>query len=155
MIEKKIKRLSNLANWAMMIGLFFNPFGFDAVQFWFYRLTGSLWYANFIMYGIAALFFGLSFYFRYRCQVNNKLAKKKSNEMGNPIKSIDEFLNESKFPHEIKSEKYWRKIVYGDKYLDEVLDTIMKKQGGWASDRQMAVLRRKERGDTSPYPTKN
>jgi hypothetical protein len=75
--------------------------------------------------------------------------------MGNPIKSVDEFLNESKFPHEIKSEKYWRNIVYGDKYLGEVLDTIMKKQGGRASDRQMAVLRRKERGDTSPYPTKN
>ena len=60
-----------------------------------------------------------------------------------------------RFPHEIKSEKYWRTIVYGDNYLSGVLDTIMNKQGGRASDRQMAVLRRKERGDTSPYPTKN
>lgn len=71
------------------------------------------------------------------------------------IKDFPQVINESKFPHEIKSEKYWRTIVYGDKYAGEILDTIMTKQQGRASDRQMAILRRKERGDTSPYPTKN
>lgn len=77
------------------------------------------------------------------------------------VASFHQFITEAvhsysdRFPHEIKSEKYWRAIVYGDKYLSDVLDTIMKKQGGRASDRQMGVLRRKERGDTSPYPTKN
>jgi hypothetical protein len=64
--EKKIQKQSNLANWSMMIGLFFNPFGFDAVQFALIRLTGGLWYANFIMYCTAVLFFGLAFFFRIR-----------------------------------------------------------------------------------------
>lgn len=46
-------------------------------------------------------------------------------------------------------------MVYGDKFLNDVLDTIMKKQNGFASDRQMSVLRRKVSGDTTPYSTKN
>jgi len=73
------------------------------------------------------------------------------------VKNFETFVNEneSKFPHEIKSEKYWRQIVGNDKYANDVLDTIVKKQRGKASDRQMAILRRVERGDKSPYPTKN
>lgn len=73
------------------------------------------------------------------------------------VKTFMQYVSEarSKFPHEIKSEKYWRDMVYGDKFLNDVLDTIMKKQNGFASDRQMSVLRRKVSGDTTPYSTKN
>jgi hypothetical protein len=46
-------------------------------------------------------------------------------------------------------------VAYNDKYLTDVLDTVFKRQRGFASDRQMAVLRRKEMGITTPYHTKN
>ena len=78
-----------------------------------------------------------------------------NNSMKKFVKKFPEVINESKFPHEIKSEKYWRQILGQNKCANEVLDTIMTKQHGMASDRQMAILRRVERGDTSPYPTKN
>jgi hypothetical protein len=71
------------------------------------------------------------------------------------VKGFENFLTENKFPHEIKSEKYWRQILGNDTYANKILDTIMKKQDGRASDRQMAILRRVERGDKTPYPTKN
>jgi hypothetical protein len=71
----------------------------------------------------------------------------------------NEFINEAgpnqKFPFELKNERYWRNITYNDKYLTDVLDTVFKRQRGFASDRQMAVLRRKEMGITTPYHTKN
>jgi len=73
-----------------------------------------------------------------------------------------EKANESvNFPHEIKSEDYWRKIIStvpnisNRKKVTEILDTVMKKQKGFASERQMEVLRRAQKGDTSPYNTKN
>jgi len=47
-----------------MIALFFNPFGFDAVQYGLILWTGSLWKANFVLYCIAVVFFGLYIYFR-------------------------------------------------------------------------------------------
>lgn len=54
----------NLSQIFLMLALFFNPFGFDAVQYSLILLTGSLWNANFVLYCIAAAFFGLYFYFR-------------------------------------------------------------------------------------------
>ena len=78
--------------------------------------------------------------------------------MADKVKSFYALIvteNLSKFPHEIKSEKYWRHIVGTDKFAGDVLDTIMKKQGGRASDRQIQILRRLENGETSPYSTKN
>jgi len=69
---------------------------------------------------------------------------------------FNEFLNEAeKFPHEIKSETFWRQVLKGNDYALKVLDTVMKKQKGFASDRQMEVLDRARRGDKSPYLTKN
>jgi hypothetical protein len=44
---------------ALMLALFFNPFGFDAVQYSLMLLTGSLWKANFVLYCIAGSFFGV------------------------------------------------------------------------------------------------
>jgi DNA-directed RNA polymerase subunit RPC12/RpoP len=70
--------------------------------------------------------------------------------------------NESiNFPHEIKSEIYWKTIIdsipnfSNRNFVSQVFNTIMKKQNGFASDRQMAILRRAERGDNTPYSTKN
>ena len=54
----------NLSQLFLMIALFFNPFGFDAVQYGLILWTGSLWKANFVLYCIAGLFFGLYIYFR-------------------------------------------------------------------------------------------
>lgn len=75
------------------------------------------------------------------------------------LKKFDQFINEnnpgSRFPHYLKNERYWRGVVYGDKYLTAVLDTVFKKQNGFASDRQFQVLKRKELGITTPYHTKN
>ena len=75
--------------------------------------------------------------------------------MKKPVNSFSEFIAESKFPYEIKSEKYWRRIIGNDQYANKVLDTIMFKQRGFASDRQMALLKRLECGDTTPYHPKN
>lgn len=73
------------------------------------------------------------------------------------VKNFKNFVNESKgkYPHEIKNEKYWRDIAYGDSYLNKVLDSIMQNQKGFASDRQMTLLKRKASGDSTPYSTKN
>jgi hypothetical protein len=59
----------NLSQLFLMLALFFNPFGFDAVQYSLMLWTGSLWKANFILYCIAAVFFGFYLYLR-------KLSKK-------------------------------------------------------------------------------
>jgi hypothetical protein len=63
-LVQKIKNLftKNLSVKFLMLGMFFNPFGFDIVQYQLFCLTGSLWRANFILYFISALFFGLSFF---------------------------------------------------------------------------------------------
>jgi len=69
-IVKTIKKLKSKENrtmlykdMALMLALFFNPFGFDAVQYSLLLLTGSLWKANFVLYCIAGLFFGLYIWF--------------------------------------------------------------------------------------------
>ena len=59
----------NLSQLFLMLALFFNPFGFDAVQYSLMLWTGSLWKANFILYCVAAVFFGFYLYLR-------KLSKK-------------------------------------------------------------------------------
>ena len=55
---------NNISQICLMLALFFNPFGFDAVQYSLILWTGSLWRANLVLYFIAGLFFGLYFYFR-------------------------------------------------------------------------------------------
>jgi len=58
-----IKR--KIGTWCLMVALFFNPFGFDIIQYWLVSLTGSLWSANFVLYCVAGVFFGLSIFFQY------------------------------------------------------------------------------------------
>jgi hypothetical protein len=62
-LKEKERRLLILKDSALMLALFFNPFGFDAVQYSLILWTGSLWYANFILYSIAGVFFGFYIYF--------------------------------------------------------------------------------------------
>jgi hypothetical protein len=66
------------------------------------------------------------------------------------VKSFSEFLNEER----IQSFEYWEKVLASDKYALKVLDTI-RQNGGYASERQMAILRRAERGDKTPYSPRN
>ena len=54
-----------------------------------------------------------------------------------------------------KSEAYWRNIVGGDAYLNGVVDSIFKRQRGFATDRQLQILPRKETGNTTTYHSKN
>ena len=63
----KIMRKEKLATLFLAIGLFLNPFGFDAIQIALIKLTCSYSKANFIMYCLAGFFFGLYFY----CSGNN------------------------------------------------------------------------------------
>ena len=59
---KKINR-KKLATLFLLLGMFFSPLGFDAVQYILIKLTGSLFGANLALYCLAAFFFGLYFIF--------------------------------------------------------------------------------------------
>jgi hypothetical protein len=69
-LKEKEKRLNILKDVTLMLALFFNPFGFDAIQFSLILWTGSLWKANFVLYCITGLFFG--FYLYFTKLLNNK-----------------------------------------------------------------------------------
>ena len=51
-LKSKENRIMLFKDMALMLALFFNPFGFDAVQYYLYTLTGSLMKANLILYCI-------------------------------------------------------------------------------------------------------
>lgn len=51
-------RLNFYKDMSLALCLFFNPFGFDVVQYYLMEITGTVWRANLIMYCIAGLFFG-------------------------------------------------------------------------------------------------
>jgi hypothetical protein len=46
----------------LMLALFVNPFGYDALFAWTMKQTGSFIAADLIFYGIAFIFFGIYFY---------------------------------------------------------------------------------------------
>jgi hypothetical protein len=62
-LKEKTHRFTFYKDIALMFALFFNPFGFDAVQYSLILLTGALWKANLILYCIAGFFFGVYIYF--------------------------------------------------------------------------------------------
>lgn len=75
------------------------------------------------------------------------------------FKSFDKFINEAQkslFTHKV-NEKYWRRILsmQNNPMPIAILNTIMTKQNGMASDRQWEVLKRAESGDKTPYSTRN
>lgn len=63
--HKNKKKLSpnrrKLATIFLVLGTFFNPFGFDAIQLILIKLTGSLYGANLVLYFLAGSCFGLYF----------------------------------------------------------------------------------------------
>ena len=63
-VQERNARLERLAVWCTYIALFFNPLGFDFVQYWLYDRLGSIWAANFILYMLAASFFILGWVLR-------------------------------------------------------------------------------------------
>lgn len=70
---------------------------------------------------------------------------------------FEEFINEqdSKFPHKVHPESYWRKVTEHSKFATAVLDTVLKKQNGFASDKQMNILRRAASGEKEKYSVRN
>ena len=54
---------TKLATLFLMLGMFFNPFGFDAIQIMLMKITGSYLGANLFLYCLAGFCFGLYFYF--------------------------------------------------------------------------------------------
>jgi hypothetical protein len=62
-LKDKRKRLTFFKDLTLSLCLFFNPFGFDAVQYFLINLTGNIWRANIFLYCIAGIFFSLYIYF--------------------------------------------------------------------------------------------
>jgi multimeric flavodoxin WrbA len=88
----------------------------------------------------------------FKFKLKGKMEKLKEGFL--EFKHLLENFNQQ-FPHQIKSESYWRKVLSHDNYALKVLDTVMKKQKGYASDRQMALMKKVASGDNSSYPTKH
>ena len=63
--NKKIQKEKNqkMATLCLMLGMFFNPFGYDILVKLILDLTNSYWTTMGIFYLVAGLFFGLSFYY--------------------------------------------------------------------------------------------
>jgi hypothetical protein len=63
--NKKIAKEKNqkMATLCLMLGMFFNPFGYDILVKLILDLTNSYWTTMGIFYLVAGLFFGLSFYY--------------------------------------------------------------------------------------------
>lgn len=63
--KEKITKEKNqkMATLCLMLGMFFNPFGYDILVKLLLDLTGSYWLTMGIFYLVAGLFFGLSFYY--------------------------------------------------------------------------------------------
>ena len=59
--ETKQSMKGKIAILFLILGTFFNPFGFDVVQLILIKLTGSLFGANLVLYFLAASCFGLYF----------------------------------------------------------------------------------------------
>lgn len=57
-----VANVSRLKNIALMLGMFFNPFGFDALFKLVMDWTGSYWITDAIFYCISAMFLGFYFY---------------------------------------------------------------------------------------------
>ena len=70
-MKSKFRFLSNVSTVCLMIAVFLNPLGFDALFKLVMNWTGSYWLTDAIFYGGALLFAGLYIFFK-------KLANKNS-----------------------------------------------------------------------------
>jgi hypothetical protein len=73
MTVAKATRLGKIAGVCVLIAMFLNPFGFDAVQYWLINQTGSIYKANFVLYVASASLFGCGIFLR---QLSKKYEKK-------------------------------------------------------------------------------
>jgi hypothetical protein len=69
--------------------------------------------------------------------------------------TIKTLLREGLYPHEIKSELHWQQVLKDSPYALKVLKTVMTKQNGFASDKQMAIMKRAKGGNQTTYSRKN
>lgn len=63
-ITWRIALKERILTFILMIAMFFNPIGFDALFACVMKLTGSYWITDLIFYLTSALFFGLYFLLR-------------------------------------------------------------------------------------------
>lgn len=63
MIDKKNQKLATIC---LMWGMFFLPFGYDALFKMIMDLTGSYWITDFAFYSLSGVLFGFYFYFAKR-----------------------------------------------------------------------------------------
>jgi hypothetical protein len=54
-----VLRHTTTRNILLMLAMFFNPFGFDALFALVMECTGSYWTTDIVFYGVSGLFFGL------------------------------------------------------------------------------------------------
>lgn len=71
------------------------------------------------------------------------------------IEEIQDQSDSGKFVHQLTLPNNWKIYVQGNPYAQAVLNTVLTKQGGMASDRQWEILQRAKRGDKTPYHPKN
>lgn len=57
----RVLKHTHTRNILLMLAMFFNPFGFDALFALVMEWTGSYWMTDVVFYGVSALFFGLYF----------------------------------------------------------------------------------------------
>jgi hypothetical protein len=55
----RVLRHTHTRNILLMLAMFFNPFGFDALFALVMEWTGSYWTTDFVFYCLSGLFFGL------------------------------------------------------------------------------------------------
>jgi len=65
-VKNKKLSLETTAHLCLMVAMFFNPFGFDALFAMVMSWTNSYWITDLIFYCLSGLFFGLYFLFRKR-----------------------------------------------------------------------------------------
>lgn len=57
----RVLRHTHTRNILLMLAMFFNPFGFDALFALVMEWTGSYWTTDLVFYAVSASFFGLYF----------------------------------------------------------------------------------------------
>jgi hypothetical protein len=67
-----LKAREKLSIMCLTLSLFFNPLGFDIIQWELVQWTGGLWKANAVLYCIAGLFFGFYILLRRKIKQNDK-----------------------------------------------------------------------------------
>lgn len=68
----RVNKHTTVRNLLLMLAMFFNPFGFDALFALVMEWTGSYWTTDLVFYGVSAAFFGLYFLYTKRFPYDQK-----------------------------------------------------------------------------------